>query len=102
MTGFKVIRLKFLSSAKSSSVKSTNLNGFPHSSASFALFSVSNSFSASLSLFVCAFFAIRDILPFIISKSDIDSSKFIISISLIGSISFSTWIIFSSSKHLTT
>ena len=99
MTGFRVIRLKFLSSAKSSSVKSTNLNGFPHSS---ALFSVSNSFSASLSLFVCAFLAIRDILPFIISKSDIDSSRFIISISLIGSIPFSTWIIFSSSKHLTT
>ena len=57
---------------------------------------------SSLFFVVLAFFATLSSLLFTTSKSAIANSRFIVSISLIGSILPSTWIIFPSSKQRTT
>ena len=102
MIGFAVRKLYDLMTLFSSSDKFNCLIGLFSSKAFLHLSNISNSNKSSLSFVVLAFFPALSILLFIISKSDIASSRFTVSISRIGSISPSTCIILPSSKHLTT
>ena len=72
------------------------------SKAFLALSRISASNISSLFLVVLAFFATRSRRLLITSRSAIANSRLTVSISLIGSIFPSTWIILPSSKHLTT
>ena len=86
----------------SSLVKSTVLRASFFSKADLALVNASNSWISSLSLPAFTFFSIFSIRLPILSKSAKTNSKFIISISRIGSTAPSTCIMSLLSKHLTT
>ena len=90
MIGFKVRKLKDLIADNSSSVKSTDLKDIPFSRFSFAFSNAFSSNKSFLSFVVLAFFPTFSNLLLTISKSAIVYSKFIVSISLIGSIFPST------------
>ena len=86
--------------SSSSSEYSRLLAGFPSSSATFTRSKSSSSFARDLSPFI-AFF-VRSMRRSIISTSEKISSRLIVSISRRGLMLPSTWVIFESSKHLTT
>ena len=100
-TGFEVIKNKLFTKASSSSVASKVLAGLFASKWAFNLSITSYSNLAVLSPDLTNFI-VFSILLSRTSKSAKISSKFIVSISLIGSTEPSTWTTFSSSKHLTT
>jgi len=88
-------------STLSSLVRSALLAGSPFSSFALSLFKTSTSNFASLS--PCfAFFSVFSSLEATLSRSARESSILIVSMSRIGSIVPSTWVIFGSSKQRTT
>ena len=101
ITGFAVRRLYSARNPSSSSSSGSKLfASLPSSRCAFRRSSISFSFLADLSLF--ASFATLEYLLSKISRSEKISSRLIVSISRIGSTLPSTWMIFVSSKHLTT